>query len=92
MCIIAESEAWQQQLHSLRAELRTTNNKATELETENMKDKLVLTGKEQEIAQARKTSEWLNSELQKKSEEFAAFRLEKVQPALYYLQFSRNRA
>ncbi|KND05041.1 hypothetical protein, variant [Spizellomyces punctatus DAOM BR117] len=73
-----QSEGLQEQTQALRLELRAANNRITELESETMKDKLLLSGKDQEITQARKTSEWLNAELKQKSEEFLSYRLEKT--------------
>ncbi|TPX69246.1 hypothetical protein SpCBS45565_g02578 [Spizellomyces sp. 'palustris'] len=73
-----QSEGLQEQTQALRLELRGANNRITELESETMKDKLLLSGKDQEITQARKTSEWLNAELKQKSEEFLSYRQEKT--------------
>ncbi|KAI8913929.1 hypothetical protein DFJ77DRAFT_465239 [Powellomyces hirtus] len=73
-----ECDGSQQQLQSLRSELRNANNTITSLETHMMRDKLLMSAKDQELIQAKKQSEWLNEELQKKSKEVHLYRLEKT--------------
>ncbi|KAJ3012095.1 hypothetical protein HKX48_006451 [Thoreauomyces humboldtii] len=72
-----DEKGYQRQLEAGRAELRAANTRLTELETQSMRDKLMLDGKEQQLVQAQKQTQWLSEELKKKSEETFTYRIER---------------
>ncbi|KAJ3009013.1 hypothetical protein HKX48_008214 [Thoreauomyces humboldtii] len=72
-----DEKGYQRQLEAGRAEMRAVNTRLTELETQSMRDKLMLAGKEQQLVQAQKQTLWLNEELKKKSEEAFTYRIER---------------
>ncbi|KAJ3188225.1 hypothetical protein HDU85_005375 [Gaertneriomyces sp. JEL0708] len=76
--LVDDCEQMQTQVITLRAELRSSSNRITELETQALKDKLQISGKEQEVLQQQSMVQWLKAEFDRRSEELQQVRLEKT--------------